>query len=161
MSRSPQPIPPGHEHLIPHLVCDPCDAAIAFYQRAFGAEEIHRMPAPDGRRLMHAALRIGGSILFLCDDFPEYCGGKASTPQALGGTPLHLHLYVTDCDAAIQRAVEAGAKVEMPPQDMFWGDRYGLIVDPFGHKWAFATHTRDLSPTEIQAGMNAAFEHGG
>ena len=104
MSKSTQPIPPGHENLIPHLVCDPCSEAIEFYKKAFGAEEIHRMPAPDGRRIMHAAIRIGNSFVFLVDDFPEFCGGKSSSPKALKGTPVTIHHYVENCDAAIKRA---------------------------------------------------------
>jgi PhnB protein len=155
-----KPIPPGHEGLIPHLVCDPCAEAIEFYKKAFGAEEISRAPAPDGRRIMHAAITIGGRPVFLVDDFPEFCGGKASSPQALGGTPVTIHRYVTDCDAAIKRAEQAGATVKMPPQDMFWGDRYGVVVDPFGHSWSLATHIRDLTPEEIAKGMEEAFAHG-
>jgi PhnB protein len=156
MSKATQPIPPGHENLIPHLVCDPCSEAIAFYKKAFGAEEIHRMPAPDGRKIMHAAIRIGKSIIFLVDDFPEFCAGKSSSPKALEGTPVSLHHYVQNCDAAIKRAQDAGATVVMPAQDMFWGDRYGVVTDPFGHKWAFATHINDLSPAEMQTAMKDA-----
>jgi PhnB protein len=151
------PIPPGHENLIPHLCCSPTSEAIEFYKKAFGAEEIHRMPAPDGKRIMHAAMRIGKSLFFLNDDFPEYCGGKKNTPTALGGTPVSLHHYVEDCDAAIKRAADAGAKVIMPASDMFWGDRYGVISDPFGHKWSFATHIKDLTADEREQGMKAAF----
>jgi len=154
-----KPIPPGHENIIPHLVCSPCADAIAFYKQAFGAVETSRAPGPDGR-LMHAEIKIGSSIVFLVDDFPEYRGGKSGTATALGGTPMNLHLYVENCDAAIDRAVKAGAKVEMPPMDMFWGDRYGVIVDPFGHKWAFATHMKDLTPEEMQTAMNEAFAQG-
>src|SRR4030081_2260916 len=113
MSKSPQPIPPGHEYLIPHLVCDPCSEAIEFYKKAFGAEEVSRLPAPDGR-IMHAQLRIGNSFISLVDDFPEYCGGKASSPKALKGTPVSIHHYVDNCDAAIKRAADAGATVLMP-----------------------------------------------
>jgi len=160
MSKSVQPIPAGHENLIPHLVCSPCAEAIEFYKKAFGAEEITRMRAPDGR-IMHAAIRIGSSFVFLVDDFPEYCGGKSQTPKALQGTPVTLHRYVDNCDAAIKRATDAGASVTMPPADMFWGDRYGVITDPFGHNWSIATHLQDLTPAEIQAGMNAAFAQGG
>jgi uncharacterized glyoxalase superfamily protein PhnB len=151
-----QPIPLGHEHIIPHLTCSPCADAIEFYKKAFGAEEMSRAPGMDAR-LMHAAIRIGSSIVFLVDDFPEYCGGKPSTPQALGGTPVHMHLYVDNCDAWIERAQKAGATVDMPAMDMFWGDRYGLVTDPFGHKWAFATHVKDLTPEQMQAGMREAF----
>ncbi len=152
----PQPIPPGHEHIIPHLVCSPCLEAIDFYQRAFGAVEIHHLCEPGGKRVMHAALQVGTSLLFLNDDFPEACGGKSQTPAALQGTPVTLHHYVVDCDAAIERAVKAGATVLMPASDMFWGDRYGVVVDPFGHRWSFATHQRDLSPQQLQAAMNEA-----
>jgi uncharacterized glyoxalase superfamily protein PhnB len=156
MSKSTQPIPPGHENLIPHLVCDPCGAAIEFYKRAFGAEEISRVPAPDGRRIMHASIRIGNSFVYLVDDFPEFCGGKSSSPKALGGTPVTIHRYVTNCDAAMKRAQDAGATVMMPAADMFWGDRYGVVTDPFGHNWSLATHVKDLTPTEIEAGMKEA-----
>ncbi len=158
MSKTVQPIPPGHEGLIPHLVCDSCSKAIEFYKKAFGAEEIHRMPEPGGSRIMHAALRIGNSLLFLNDDFPETCGGQELTPTALKGTPVTIHHYVKDCDAAIQRAVDAGATVLMPVEDMFWGDRYGSVADPFGHKWSFATHIKDLTDEQIQMAMKEAFE---
>jgi PhnB protein len=148
--------PHRSEGLIPHLVCNPCAEAIEFYKNAFGAEEMNRAPAPDGR-IMHAAILIGGAWVFLVDDFPEYCGGKSQTPQSLGGTPVTIHRYVPDCDAAIERAQKAGATVQMPAADMFWGDRYGVVVDPFGHSWSFATHLRDLTPEEIAKGMEEAF----
>ncbi|HEV3021073.1 MAG TPA: VOC family protein [Pirellulales bacterium] len=159
MSKSTQPIPAGHEGLIPHLVCSPCSEAIAFYKKAFGAEEVARMPSPDGR-IMHAQIRIGKSFVFLVDDFPEYCGGKSSAATSLGGTPVTIHQYVTDCDAAMKRAQDAGATVLMGPHDMFWGDRYGQVQDPYGHKWSIATHVKDLTPQEMQAGMKAAFSPG-
>ncbi len=159
MTKSTQPIPPGHENLIPHLVCEACSEAIEFYKKAFGAEEIQRIPAPDGRRIMHAAIRIGNSFVFLVDDFPEFCGGKAQSPKALKGTPVSLHHYVENCDAAIKRARDAGATVSMPPQDMFWGDRYGVVIDPYGHKWSFATHIKDLTPEDMRAAMKDAFAH--
>jgi uncharacterized glyoxalase superfamily protein PhnB len=156
----PQPIPPGREGPIPHLVCHPCAEAIEFYQRAFGAKVVVCLPAPDGRRIMHAEVLIDGKPVYLVDDFPEYCGGKASSPLALGGTPVTIHRYVADCDAAVRRAEQAGATVKLPATDMFWGDRYGVVVDPFGHTWSFATHTRDLTPQEIAQGMEAAFAQG-
>jgi len=121
-----------------HLVVGGAAKAIEFYKKAFGAEEVTRMPAEDGQRLMHAHLKIGGDDLFLVDDFPEYCGGKSSDPLKLGGCSVVLHQYVPNADAAIAKAAEAGATVKMPAQDMFWGDRYGQIVDPFGHTWSFA-----------------------
>jgi uncharacterized glyoxalase superfamily protein PhnB len=150
-------IPAGRDGLIPHLVCAPCADAIEFYKKAFGAEEVSRAPAPDGQRIMHAAVLIGGRPLFLVDDFPEYCGGKSETPKALGGTPVTIHRYVEDCDAAIERARAAGATVKMPAMDMFWGDRYGVVVDPFGHSWSFATHISDPTPEQMNAAMQAAF----
>jgi PhnB protein len=157
MGKSAPPIPAGQENLIPHLVCDPCSEAIEFYKKAFGAVEIHRMPAMDGRRIMHAAIKIGASFVFLVDDFPEMCDGKSQSPKGLGGTPVSLHHYVENCDAAIKRAQDAGATVVMPATDMFWGDRFGVIIDPFGHKWAFATHQRDMTPEQMQAAMKDFF----
>jgi PhnB protein len=153
----PQPIPAGHEGLIPHLVCDPCADAIEFYKKAFGAQEISRAPTPDGRKIMHAEIRIDGRPVFLNDDFPEFCEGKPQSPKALGGTPVTIHRYVEDCDAAIRRAHAAGATVTMPPMDAFWGDRYGMVTDPFGHRWSLATHVRDLTPQQIAEGMQEAF----
>ena len=151
------PIPAGCEGLSPHLVCSPGADAIGFYEKAFGAQEKFRMPAPDGR-ILHAEILIDGRHVFLADDFPEYCGGKASTAIALGGTPATVHRYVTDCDAAMKRAMDAGATVVMPAMDMFWGDRYGVVVDPFGHKWSLATHQHDLTPEQMAQGMKEAFE---
>ena len=150
-------IPAEHQALIPHLVCAGAADAIGFYKKAFGATGISSMLAPDGKRIMHAEIRIDGKSLFLCDDFPEFCGGKSESPKALGGTPVTIHRYVADCDAAIQRAVDAGATVKMPAMDMFWGDRYGVIVDPFGHSWSLATHQRDLTPEQVEKGMKEAF----
>jgi uncharacterized glyoxalase superfamily protein PhnB len=152
MSKSTQPVPAGHENLIPHLVCDPCAEAIEFYKKAFGAEEVARMPGPGGK-IMHAAIRIGTSFVFLVDDFPEFHGGKSESPRALKGTPVTLHHYVKDCDAAFQRAVEAGATVFGPPTDMFWGDRYASVIDPFGHRWSFATRLKELTREEMLAAM--------
>lgn len=155
MSKSVQAIPPGMEGLIPHLICDPCSQAIEFYKKAFGAEVGGVMPSPDGR-VMHAAIRIGNANVFLVDDFPEMCGGKSQSPKALKGTPVTIHRYVPDVDAAVKRAVDAGATVLMPVADMFWGDRYGVITDPFGHNWSLATHIKDLTPEQMMKGMNEA-----
>lgn len=143
------PIPEGHEGLIPHLVCDPCSDAIEFYKKAFGAEELNRVEQPGSGKIMHAALRIDGRALYLCDDFPEFCDGMARSPKALGGSAVTVHRYVPDCDAAIKQAQQAGATVMMPPEDMFWGDRYGVVVDPFGHSWSLATHIREVSEEEM------------
>jgi uncharacterized glyoxalase superfamily protein PhnB len=157
MSKSTQAIPAGQEGLIPNLVCSPCAEAIEFYKKAFGAEEVSRLPAPDGQRIMHAQIRVGKNFLFLADDFPDFCGGKSSTATALKGTPVTIHHYVEDCDAAVKRAQDAGATVIMPAADMFWGDRYAAVTDPYGHKWSFATRLKSLTPTEMQAAMREAF----
>ena len=144
-------IPDGMHSLTPHLVCRGAAAAIGFYGRAFGAIELFRLPGPDGR-LIHACVRIGDSQLFLVDEMPEH---GALGPQALNGTPVTLHLQVEDADAAFARAVQAGATVSMPLADMFWGDRYGQLVDPFGHHWSIATHVRDVRADEMVAAMKA------
>ncbi len=131
---------PEKQGLVPHLVVNGAAKAIEFYKAALGAIELSRVPAEDGTRLMHAALNIGESPLFLCDDFPEYCGGETRAPKAGVPTSITLHLNVESCDAAIAKAVAAGATVKMPAMDMFWGDRYGKVTDPFGHEWSFS-HT--------------------
>ena len=154
-----KPIPEGCEGNIPHLVVQGGSKAIDFYKKAFGAEEVMRMPSPDGR-LMHGEVRIGSSLVYVCDDFPEFCGGKSRAAKALGGSPVTVHRYVTDVDAAIKRAADAGATVTMPPQDMFWGDRYGTVEDPFGHSWSFATHKKDLTPEQIAKAQQEAFQQG-
>lgn len=125
--------------LVPHIVVSGAVQAIEFYKEAFGAQEVHRVPAEDGKRLMHAELKIGEGTLYLCDDFPEFCGGKSRSATALGGSPVVIHQYVPNVDDAVKRAADAGAKVVMPPADMFWGDRYASIEDPFGHSWSLAT----------------------
>lgn len=122
---------------IPHLVVDGAAQALDFYGKAFGGKEVSRHPADDGKRLMHAEIEINGSVVYLADDFPEYCGGKSQAPKAFGGSPVSLHLNVPDCDAAYNRAIAAGASPKMPPGDMFWGARYAVVTDPFGHSWAF------------------------
>ncbi len=141
------PIPPGMHTLTPHIVCRNAAAAMDFYARAFGAVEMFRLPGPDGR-LMHGHMTLGDSALMLTDEYVEHgCLGAA----ALKGSPVILHLYVTDADAAFDRAVTAGATPVMPVADMFWGDRYGQVEDPFGHRWSIATQTRRVSPEEILA----------
>jgi uncharacterized glyoxalase superfamily protein PhnB len=142
-------IPQGMHSITPHLVCAGASDAIAFYKAAFNAEEGGRLPGPDGR-LMHAQVRIGDSTVMLVDEMPEW---GALGPKALKGSPVTIHLYVTDVDATVAQAVKAGAKLTMPVADMFWGDRYGQLEDPFGHKWSVATHTRDLTPEQMREGM--------
>lgn len=138
-------IPDGYHTLTPYLTIRDAARAIDFYKRAFGAEEHFRMPSPKGL-IMHAEIQIGDSIVMISDEVPEM-GNKS--PQTLGGVPIQLFFYVDDVDRAFQRAVDAGAQVKMPVADMFWGDRYGSLVDPFGHQWALATHKEDLTPEEI------------
>ncbi|MEE8576180.1 MAG: VOC family protein [candidate division Zixibacteria bacterium] len=143
------PIPKGMAGTIPHLVVDKATEAIDFYKKAFDATELFRAPAPDGERLMHAELKIGEACIYVCDEFPEQRDGKLSNPKALGGCTTTIHRYVQNCDNLIDKAEKAGAKVVMRPQDMFWGDRYGVVEDPFGHRWSFATHFKDVTPEEM------------
>jgi uncharacterized glyoxalase superfamily protein PhnB len=140
--------------VIPHLVCEGAADAIEFYKKAFNAVEQMRMPGDNGR-IMHAALTIGDSTIMLADDFPEY-GGLG--PKALKGSPVTLHMYVPDVDASFQQAVDAGASVRMAPADMFWGDRYGQVTDPFGHHWSIATHIKDMTPAEMMEAMKQQTE---
>ena len=147
-------VPEGCHTITPHLVVKGASQAIEFYKRAFGAEEISRMPAPDGKSIIHAAVQIGDSRLFLVDEFPDMgCFGPGSS----GGSPVTIHLFVEDVDAVFNTALAAGAKELMPVADMFWGDRYGRLADPFGHQWSVATHKEDLTPEEISKRAQAAF----
>ncbi|WP_417384216.1 VOC family protein [Gimesia sp.] len=148
-----KPVPEGMHTVTPHLVCDGAADAIAFYEKAFGAVEQMRLPGPNGR-LMHGCIKIGDSQVMLVDANSD-CGIQG--PKELSGSPVTLHLQVEDVDALVEQAVAAGATLKMPVTDMFWGDRYGQVVDPFGHCWAIATHVRDLSMEEIQEGMQAMF----
>jgi PhnB protein len=138
----------------PMLTVSDGAAAIDFYVKAFDAEELGRVPGPDGKKLYHAALRINGSMVMLNDDFPEMSNGKSMTPTALGGSPVSIHLTVTDVDAKFQKAVDAGATVVMPLEDAFWGDRYGELRDPFGHLWSMGQPVRQVSDEEITAAIS-------
>ena len=142
-------IPQGMHSVTPHLICAGAAKAIDFYVKAFGATESARLPGPDGR-LMHAAVRIGDSTVMLVDEMPEW---GALSPKSLKGSPVTIHLYVDDVDAFVERAVKAGAKVTMPVEDAFWGDRYGKLEDPFGHHWSVATPVREVSMEEAQKAM--------
>jgi PhnB protein len=144
----PNPIPPGMHSITPHLVCAGAADAIEFYKKAFNAQEYGRVPGPYGR-LMHALINIGDSMVMLVDEYPEY---GSLGPKARNGTSVTLHMYVEDADKQFKQALDAGCTVQMPLDDMFWGDRYGVVQDPFGHMWSIATHIRDASPEEIMAG---------
>lgn len=145
-----KPVPDDMHTVTPHLICAGAADAIEFYKKAFNAVEAGRLPAPNGK-LMHAMIRIEGSAVMLVDEMPEWC---AMGPKSLKGSSVTLHIYVPDADAFFARAVAAGAKVIMPLADMFWGDRYGKLEDPFGHHWSIATHQRDLTSEEITAAMS-------
>jgi uncharacterized glyoxalase superfamily protein PhnB len=150
-----KPIPEGHHTLTPHIVVKGAAQAIEFYKKAFGAIEISRAPMGDGKTLMHADIKIGDSHLFLVDDMPDMGGCHAPTQP--GATSCTLHLYVEDADAVFNRAVAAGATVTMPLADMFWGDRFGKLIDPFGHEWSVGTHKEDLTQEEMQKRQDAMF----
>jgi uncharacterized glyoxalase superfamily protein PhnB len=149
---SAKPIPEGYHTLTPFLTVRNAIRAIEFYKQAFGAQERGVAKGPDGK-VMHAELKIGDSVIMLSDEFPEF--GSLS-PQSVGGSPMGLHIYIENVDAAFDRAVKAGAQVEMPVSDQFWGDRYGKLKDPFGHKWSIATHVKDMSADEMKRSMDDA-----
>jgi len=140
-----KPIPEGYHALTPSLAVDNAAKAIEFYKRAFGATERGRMPGP-GNTIAHAELQIGDSVLMLADPFPQ---SSLKPPKELGGSSVGIFLYVEDVDEVVQQAIDAGATVTMPVEDQFWGDRFGVVADPFGHQWMIATHTQDLTPEEI------------
>jgi PhnB protein len=152
-TRSAQPIPEGYTTVTPSIVVKGAADAIAFYIRAFGAEEISRMSMPGSSLIGHAEIKIGNARVMLTDEFPEMgCKG----PLTVGGTSSSLHLYVEDADALYQRAVDAGATPTMPLADQFWGDRFGMVTDPFGHNWSIATHQFDFTEAEMAQRMTEA-----
>jgi PhnB protein len=143
--------------LLPYLTVDDARAAIAFYERAFGARLLRRQATPDEKKLIHAALALNGSVLMLSDDFPEKTGGRSRTPRALAGSPVTLHLTLPDVDAVWKRALEAGATVVMPLADQFWGDRYGVLEDPSGHRWSLSTPKREATEDDLREGAARHF----
>ncbi len=147
-----KPIPDGMRTVTPHLICAGAADAIEFYKKAFNAVEMARMPGSQGK-LIHALIRIGDSAVVLVDEFAEW---GSMGPKSLKGSPVTIHLYVEDVDSVVERAVAAGAKVTMPLEDTFWGDRYGKLEDPFGHQWSVATHVRDVSPEELRQAAQKA-----
>ena len=154
MSRpAAKPIPEGYHSLTPFLVCQDASQAIDFYQRALGAEVVSSQFAPDGK-LLHAGLRVGDSMLMLTEECP---GMGGFSPLHFGGSPVTIHLFVADVDAAFERATAAGATALMPVAEMFWGARYGVFKDPFGHSWSVATQVKDMTPAEIEEAAARAF----
>lgn len=152
-SKAVKPVPKGYHRVTPYLTVHDAGQAIDFYTRAFGAKALMRMPGPGGK-LGHAEIRIGDSVLMLSDEFPGM--STCRSPKSLGGTTFSLFLYVPDVDAAFRRAVDAGCTVLKPLADMFWGDRFGQLEDPFGNQWGLATHKENLSPTELKMRAQAA-----
>ena len=146
MAKAKNPVPEGQHTVSAHLTVKGATKAIDFYKKAFGATEHHRFDGPGGA-IMHAALKLGDSLFFLNDEMPMPGGGKS--PQSIGGTPVTINLYVADCDKIYKQAIAAGAKQVMPLEDQFWGDRYGVVDDPFGHRWAIATHKEDFTNEEL------------
>lgn len=151
MTAQVEPVPHDMHTVTPHLVCDGAADAIEFYKKAFDAVETARMQTPDGK-IMHASVRIGDSTVMLVDEFPDY--GSVG-PKKLNGSPVTMHVYVPDVDRVFAQAVAAGATVRMPLENQFWGDRYGQVVDPFGHNWSIATHVKDMTPEEMNAAMQS------
>jgi uncharacterized glyoxalase superfamily protein PhnB len=146
-----KPLPAGMHSVTPHIICAGAGDAIEFYKKAFGATEMFRLPGPDGK-LMHGSIRIGDSAVMLAEESEKH---GVLGPKHLKGSPVTIHLYVEDADAFVARAAEAGAKVTMPVAEMFWGDRYGRLQDPFGHMWSVATHVRDVTPDEMKQAMQS------
>ena len=153
----PLPLPPGMHSITPNLVLRDCARAITFYQHAFGATELRRLMSPDGRSVWHAELRIGDSVVAMSDELP---GGEVPAPTLEHPAAMSIQLYVDDCDATFARALAAGAHASTKPDDMFWGDRMGSVVDPYGYTWAIATHVRDVSEEELRHAMHAAQRRG-
>lgn len=146
-------IPKGFSSVTPHLIIKDCGAAIDFYKKALGADEIYRSLMPDGR-VMHAMIKIGNSFVMMADEFPDM--GSVG-PNTLGGTSATLHIYTEDADKLFKQATDAGAITLMPLSDMFWGDRYGMIQDPYGHRWAIATHKIDVLPQDMEKAAKEFF----
>lgn len=144
------PVPQGYHTITPGLTVSNAKEAIEWYKKAFGAEEKEVCYDLEGKKVMHAEIKIGDSIIMLNDEFPPMgCVG----PKTLGNSPVQFYLYVDNCDKWFERATKAGAEVTMPLADMFWGDRFGSLTDPFGHKWGIASHIKDMTPEEIKKGQ--------
>ncbi len=149
-------IPDGYSTITASLIVKQAANAIEFYKKAFGAQELYRFPGPDGKSIMHAELNIGNSRIMLSEEAPQM---NCRSPQSLGGTGIYIYMYVDDADTTFNKAVAAGAKPTMQIADMFWGDRFGQIQDPFGHIWGIATHKKDMSTEEISKAGQEFFKH--
>ncbi len=152
MSNVP-PIPEHFNTVSAHLCIKGAAEAMEFYKKAFGGEELCRMPGPDGKSVMYGELKIGNSVVMIAEEWP---GPGPASPTTLKNTSVTIHIYSEDADAAHKRAVDAGATSTMPVAEMFWGDRYGRVMDPYGHHWSFATHIKDLTPEEMASAAAAA-----
>jgi PhnB protein len=151
MENSTKPIPDGYHTVTPTITVQDASGALAFYAKAFGAEEVMRMPGPGGR-IMHAEIKIGDSRIMLQDEMPEM---RNKSPKGYGGSPVNFYVYVNDVDASWKRATGAGGKTVMGLEDMFWGDRTGCLEDPYGHTWTLAQHVKDMTPEEMKKGQEA------
>jgi PhnB protein len=147
-------IPEGYQSLTPMFIFKDARKAMEFYEKAFGAKERFVMPGPDGKGVMHAEVQIGTSIIMIGEENPQ-CPSKSA--ETMGGSPVSFYFYLDNVDEAFKIAIDAGAKIQMPVEDMFWGDRMGTVQDPFGYTWSIASHTKDLTPEEIQEGAKAFF----
>jgi uncharacterized glyoxalase superfamily protein PhnB len=154
MSSNVRPVPEGFHTITPYLIVRDAPKAIEFYKKAFEAQEIGRSIGPDGKSILHANLKIGDSIIMLSDEFPDM---NCHSPQSLGGSSVTIHMYVDDVDSAFAKAISSGATILMPLIDTFWGDRYGQVLDPFGHRWSLATRKLDLSKEEVERAGKAFF----
>jgi len=154
MAKTTIPIPAGFEGATPYLCCRDAARALEFYKQAFGATEVMRLADPGGR-IGHAEIKIGGALIMMADEHPEF---GVISPQALGGSPVSIHVYVDDVDAFVARATAAGATLVRPVADQFYGDRTATLDDPFGHRWSFATHTEDVSADELQRRYKAMMQ---
>ena len=154
MTSELSPIPEGFHTITPSLIVNDAGSALEFYKSALGAVEIMRLPTPDGSKIVHSSMKVGNSVFFVTDELP---GMSQRSATSLGGTAVSLNLYVEDADAAFGRAVQAGATVLLPVAEMFWGDRFGMICDPYGHVWSFATHVKQPTLEEVMEASKAAF----
>ncbi len=155
MTKAAKPIPDGYHTVTPYMIVKNAEEALKFYATAFGAKELERMNCPQTGKVMHAEIKIGDSIIMLADEFPEM---GCKSPATLGGSPMSIFLYVEDADTAFKKASDAGCTVTMPLADMFWGDRYGRLKDPYGHDWAIGTHKEDLTKDEIKTRQEEFFK---